>query len=51
MAPYRGIDVSLYWNERTNRVTLRVNDARSDDAFETEVDGHSVLDAFRHPFV
>jgi hypothetical protein len=45
-----GIDVFLYWNERTNRVTLRVNDAGSDEAFDMEVDGHRALDAFRHPF-
>jgi hypothetical protein len=46
-----GIDVFLYWNEQTDRVTLRVDDARSDAAFEMEVDGPSALDAYRHPFV
>jgi hypothetical protein len=46
-----GIEVFLYWNERTNRVTLRVDDARSDAAFEVAIDGPSALDAFRHPFV
>jgi hypothetical protein len=45
-----GIDVSLYWNERTNRVTITVYDARSDESFEVEVDGGRALDAFRHPF-
>jgi hypothetical protein len=45
-----GIDVSPCWNERANRVMLGVNDAGSDEAFETEVDGHRALDAFRHPF-
>jgi hypothetical protein len=45
-----GIDVSLYWNERTNRVTVRVYDARSDEGFELEVDGRRALDVYRHPF-
>lgn len=45
-----GIDVSLYWNERTNRVTVKVYDARLDKAFEIEVDGSRALDAYRHPF-
>jgi hypothetical protein len=45
-----GIDVSLYWNERTNRVTVKVYDARSDERFEFDVDGSRALDAYRHPF-
>jgi len=45
-----GIDVSLCWNEQTNRVTVKVYDARFDEAFEVEVDGHNALDAYRHPF-
>jgi hypothetical protein len=45
-----GIEVSLWWNERTDRVTIKVYDARVDEAFEFEVDGRSALDAYRHPF-
>jgi hypothetical protein len=45
-----GIDVALYWNEQTNRVTLTVCDARSAEDFELEVDRASALDAYRHPF-
>jgi hypothetical protein len=45
-----GIDVSLYWNERTNRVTVKVYDARPDEGFEVDVDEHRALDAYRHPF-
>ena len=45
-----GIDVSLYWDERTNRVTIRIYDARSEESFELEVDRRHALDAFRHPF-
>jgi hypothetical protein len=45
-----GIDVSLFWNERTNRVTVKVNDSRSGEAFEFEVDRPRALDAYHHPF-
>jgi hypothetical protein len=45
-----GLGVSLYWNEGTNRVTVSVYDARSDEGFEFEVDAHRALDAYRHPF-
>jgi len=45
-----GIDVSLYWDERANRITIRVYDERSDESFELDVEGRRALDAFRHPF-
>lgn len=45
-----GIDVSLCWNELTNRITVKVYDARSNEGFELEVDGGRALDAYRHPF-
>jgi hypothetical protein len=45
-----GIDVYLFWNEPTNRVTVGVVDARTDDGFELEVDGRYALDAFNHPY-
>jgi hypothetical protein len=45
-----GIHISLYWNERTNRITVKVYDARSDEGFELDVDGCRALDAYRHPF-
>ena len=45
-----GIDVHLFWNEPTNRVTVRLVDARTDDGFEFEVDGRNALDAFNHPY-
>jgi hypothetical protein len=45
-----GIEVHLFWNERTDRVTVGVLDARTDDSFEVEVDGRLALDAFNHPF-
>jgi len=45
-----GVDVYLFWNEPTSRVTVRVFDERTNDAFELEVDGREALDAFNHPF-
>jgi YD repeat-containing protein len=45
-----GIDVTLFWNERSNRVTVKVYDVRSDDGFELEVDSRRALDVYRHPF-
>ena len=45
-----GIDVYLFWNEPTSRVTVGVLDARGDDSFEFEVDGRQALDAFNHPY-
>ena len=45
-----GIDVYLFWNEPTGRVTVGVLDLRGDDSFEFEVDGRDALDAFNHPY-
>jgi hypothetical protein len=45
-----GIDVSLLWNERDDRVTVAVFDARTGDAFEVDVAGHEAHDAFHHPY-
>ena len=45
-----GIDVYLFWNESTRRVTVAVLDTRGDDSFEFEVDGQRALDAFNHPY-
>jgi hypothetical protein len=45
-----GIDVYLFWNESTRRVTVGVLDPQGDDSFELEVDGRHALDAFHHPY-
>ena len=45
-----GIDVYLFWNAPTSRITVGVLDGRTDDSFELEVDGRHALDAFNHPF-
>ena len=45
-----GIDVYLFWNERTSRVTVGVIDARPAARGALEVDGRHALDAFNHPY-
>jgi hypothetical protein len=45
-----GVDVALLWNPRTNRVVIALEDDRSGDSFEIDVDAADALDAFRHPF-
>ncbi len=45
-----GIDVTLLWEPRTNRVLVAVVDERGDVSFELEVDPANALDAFRHPY-
>jgi hypothetical protein len=45
-----GIEVYLFWNHPTGRVTVSVFDQQTDDAFELEVDGRHALDAFNHPY-
>jgi hypothetical protein len=45
-----GIDVYLFWNEPTNRVTVGVLDARTDDGFRARGRRRHALDAFSHPY-
>jgi hypothetical protein len=45
-----GIEVTLLWNSRTNRVRVTVEDERGSDSFELEVPAAHALEAFRHPY-
>ena len=45
-----GIDVTLFWNPRTNHVFVVVEDQRTGELFELEVEAADALKAFRHPF-
>lgn len=45
-----GIEVTLYWNQPTDRVTIALFDMRSEEALEFEIDGKAALDAFNHPY-
>ena len=45
-----GIDVTLLWNSRTNRVLVAVVDERDGEAFQLEVRASDAYDAFHHPY-
>ncbi len=45
-----GIDVTLLWNERTNRVSIAVQDDKTGEFFELEVNPEDALTAFYHPY-
>ena len=45
-----GLEVWLLWTASTNRLAVRVQDAKLDEAFEVEVEHAEALDAFRHPY-
>jgi hypothetical protein len=45
-----GIEVVLRWNPRTNEVTVAVEDGRTGDAFEFDVQAEDALVAFHHPY-
>ena len=45
-----GIDVALRWHPETDSVSIAVEDEKTGDHFEVEVDGGQALDAFEHPF-
>jgi hypothetical protein len=45
-----GVEVSLLWHKPTNRLTVFVHDARSDEQFELQVASDYALDAFQHPY-
>jgi hypothetical protein len=45
-----GLEVVLYWCDRTSAVTVSVCDAGTGEAFEVEVAGADALDAFHHPY-
>lgn len=45
-----GIDVRLLWNERTNSVSVAVQDQETGESFEVDVDPEDALTAFHHPY-
>jgi hypothetical protein len=45
-----GVEVSLLWHKRTDSLAVFVNDTRTDEMFEIEVDASTALDAFHHPY-
>jgi hypothetical protein len=45
-----GIEVALFWNRRTGRLTVSVADLASGDAFQMPIAPDQALDAFHHPY-
>jgi hypothetical protein len=45
-----GIDVRLLWNSQTDRVSVTVQDERSGETFELQVESTDALAAFNHPY-
>jgi hypothetical protein len=46
-----GIYVTMFWDERTNQVTVAVTDAKTDEAFDLQVGpGERAMDVFHHPY-
>ena len=45
-----GLDVKLLWNSLTDRVSVAVEDQRTGEFFELEVDPEHALSAFHHPY-
>jgi hypothetical protein len=45
-----GIDVTLLWSQRSDRVWIDVRDDRSGESFELDVDPGDALAAFHHPY-
>jgi hypothetical protein len=45
-----GIEVVLFWHERTNELTVCVSDKRSGASFALAADPREALDVFYHPY-
>ena len=45
-----GIDVTLFWNSRTDQLFVAVEDERGGESFRVDVDAADALDAFHHPY-
>jgi len=45
-----GLEVTLFWDARSNKVSIEVVDRRDESSFLLPVAGHSALDAFHHPY-
>jgi hypothetical protein len=45
-----GIEVALLWSKATNRLWVVVNDTRTGESFELDVESDEALDVFHHPY-
>jgi len=46
-----GLEVTLFWNARTNEVSIELVDHRDGSSFRLPVAGSRALHAFHHPYV
>ena len=45
-----GVDVTLLWSERENRLAVIVSDSRSGELFVLDAENDKALDLFYHPY-
>ena len=45
-----GIEVTLYWNSDSGRLTVVLSDERTAEHFEIEAARENALDVFHHPY-
>jgi hypothetical protein len=45
-----GLEVTLFWRETTNELSVCVSDERSGAYFELATEPHQALDVFYHPY-
>jgi hypothetical protein len=44
-----GLEVSLLWSKRTNRLTVAVHDTATGEVLHVAAQPHNALDVFKHP--
>ena len=45
-----GLEVSLLWSKRTNRLTVAVHDTATGEVLHVPAQAHNALDVFQHPY-
>lgn len=45
-----GLEVTLFWNPKSDEVSIEVVDHLDESSFRLPVAGHCALDAFHHPY-
>jgi hypothetical protein len=45
-----GVEVVLFWHQRTDELTVTVSDERNGHHFELAAEPHQALDVFNHPY-
>ena len=45
-----GVEVTLFWQQDTDAVSLEVLDSRTGEMLSVDVERHAALEAFNHPY-